>query len=314
MANGNWWETSDGDHIEPIGGALAGLGRISGHETDFSRAIDSHRDLTFGNGDKPGILGTGRFQGSWYAPASDASQIPGAAGLHAAIQQGYNGSQARGPSQMQGGYIDPRMQDQTRGQQGSLAALLQQRAMGTGGPSAAELQMQRGLDSNMSQAMSMAASQRGQNAGGGMRAMMQQRAQLGQQGIADAGVLRAQEQMGAQNSLGQLLTGMRGQDIGMATGQAQLDQSTNQSNLAAKMQQKQMNDQMTQYYMTQGMTLAQAQQQAAMDMERLRVQQNIAEQQLKDKAYNDSAQANTNLVKGVVSMINPMMGMGGGGK
>lgn len=287
----NWWETSSGDHIEPLGGGASALAKAftGGEENDVSRAIESHRDLTFGTGEKPGILGTGRFVGNYYQPGADAAQVPGYQGFQQQIAQGYAGAPVREGMQMNG-----RQQQMARGQQQGLANALQARVNGTGGPSVAEQQMNRGLNQNMSQAMAMMAAQRGQNAGGSMRQIANQRAMMGQQGVADAGVMRAQEQMGAENTLGQLLAGMRGQDIGVASGNAQLG-----------MQQRQMNDDMTKYYMAQGLNLAQAQQQAAMDLERLRVQQNIGANQIQAQSYENARKGNSDLL----SMVGSFVGM-----
>lgn len=160
-------------------------------------------------------------------------------------QQMREGAAAAG--NRQGVAIDQGPQDAWRQQQMGLAQALQAQAYGTGGPSAAELQMGRGLDTNMAQAMAMQAAQRGQNAGGNMRAIANQRATMGQQSIADTGLLRAQEQMAAQNQYGQMLAGARGLDIGLASGQAQLDAT-----------QRAQNDQMTQYYLNMGFNLDQA--------------------------------------------------------
>lgn len=165
---------------------------------------------------------------------------------------------SRGPASAMAAQINTGQSDQMRGRQMGLADLLDAQARGTGGPSAAELQMRRGADQNVANAMGMMAAQRGSNAGAAMRQIGQQRAAIGAQTNADAGLMRAQEQMSAQNQLGQLLTGVRGQDMSMATGQAQLQQQAGLANLQSSVQQRAMNDQMVQYYTSAGMSLDQA--------------------------------------------------------
>jgi hypothetical protein len=126
---------------------------------------------------------------------------------------------------------------QARAGQNTLLGQLQSRAAGTGGPSVAEMQMQRGLEANRNQLASQAASA---PAGGGalnQRNLMRQQAQAGQQAVADTGMLRAQEQQQAEQSLAGLLGQQRGQD----------------------MQQQGAADQLTQQYLQMGLGLDQAQ-------------------------------------------------------
>lgn len=86
---------------------------------------------------------------------------------------------------------------------------LQQRALGEGGPSPAELQLMAGLDRTRQQASGMAASQRGVSPALAARLAQQFGAQAGTQTNQQAALLRAQEQMGAEQSLAQALQSQR---------------------------------------------------------------------------------------------------------
>lgn len=132
------------------------------------------------------------------------------------------------------------------------------RAMGQAGPSVAEKQMQQGIAQNIAAAQSAAASQRGLTPAQAARLAEQSRAQSTQQGIAQASLLRAQEQMGAAQQYGGLLSGARAQDI----------------------QQQQLNDRMRQYYMSQGMNFEEANRRAAIEAEKMRLQQNLTMNQI----------------------------------
>ena len=102
-------------------------------------------------------------------------------------------------------------QNQIRGMQMSLIQQLQDQAAGRG-PSLAQMQLQQGTDRNISQAMALGQSQRGAGAQGMLKGIQGQQAGIAQGMAGDAAILRLQEQMAAQNALGQQLGGTRGQD------------------------------------------------------------------------------------------------------
>ncbi len=102
-------------------------------------------------------------------------------------------------------------QNQTRGMQMQLMQQLQDQAAGNG-PSLAQMQLQKGTDQNISQAMALGASQRGAGQAGMMKGIAQQQAQIGQGMANDSAMLRLQEQMQARQMLGSGLQGMRGGD------------------------------------------------------------------------------------------------------
>lgn len=174
---------------------------------------------------------------------------------------------------------DRAYQQQARGQQQTLADALAMRASGQGGPSIAEQQLQMGQDAALQNALSMARGQRG-NQALAMRQAQQQGGQLQAQTNAQAAMLRAQEQQAAEASLGQLLAGMRGQDLGSAQmglgaqqgmmgltnqlglGQAGLNQGTSLANLQSQnqgldraQQQRQFDEQMAMQRQQQIMSL-----------------------------------------------------------
>jgi hypothetical protein len=127
-----------------------------------------------------------------------------------------------------GANINMAPQDQLRAQQMAFAQQLQQQAQGIGAPSVANLQLQAGTDRGLAQQMAMAASQ-----GGGALAQRQSQrgmADISQAAAGQAAALRAQEQLAAQNQYAQALSGVRGQDIGLATSQAGFDQQTGLAN------------------------------------------------------------------------------------
>lgn len=97
----------------------------------------------------------------------------------------------------------PNAQEQT------LTDALMAQAQGTGGPSAAQLQMQAGVDQASNQAMGVAAAQRGMSPALAARQAQQAGAQMSQQANQQAGILRAQEQLNAQQAAGSMLASQR---------------------------------------------------------------------------------------------------------
>ena len=147
-------------------------------------------------------------------------------------------------------------QEAARAQQGGLAQALQARVSGQA-PSAAGLQLQQGLDAQISAQRAQAASARGVSPGMAQRLAARNIAQSQQATNQQAASLRAGEQAQAEQTLGQVLSGMRGQDL---QSRAQLDSAT-------------------QSYIAMGMSHEQATQQALADLERLRGEQALGVQQ-----------------------------------
>lgn len=118
-----------------------------------------------------------------------------------------------------------------RGRQIGLLGALENSAYGRG-PSIADTQMRQGLDAAIRQQQALAASGRG-NA-----AMAQRQASLNASGMAQnmagqAAINRLQEQQQAQGMLGQMLSGVRGQDVGLAQFNAQQQAQNRAMNDAA---------------------------------------------------------------------------------
>lgn len=214
-------------------------------------------------------------------------------------------AQAANANERQRPQFDFGYQNQSRDAQMLLMQQLQAQASGQG-PSLAQLQLQRGQDSALANAMAMGASQRGANQAGSLRAIGTQQAGIQQGLAADSAALRLQEQMQAQQQLMGLTGQMRGQDIGAAGAQAQFAQ-----------QGQKMNDEMVQFYTSQGMSLQDAQMKAAQELEKLRVQQNIAMQKMQqessDSTFRTSQEKQTADVKAGLEGTGMVLDVIGGG-
>lgn len=148
--------------------------------------------------------------------------------------------------------FDTSPQGQFRSREMGLADYLGRVARGEGGPSPAELQLNRATDRNMGQALSLALSARGGNQIAALKQAGDQRALISQDAGSQAAELRAHEQQAAQQALGQVLASGRGGDINLAS-----------ADLQGQMQQQAQRDQMVQYYVSQGLSLDQAKELAA---------------------------------------------------
>lgn len=139
-------------------------------------------------------------------------------------------------------------------------------------PSLAQQQLQQGMDTNLQNAMAMAVS-RGGSRGANIRGAAYQAGQQGQAMAGQAAMLRSQELNDARSGLlnvAQGQGGVRTTDAGIAGQQQQ-----------AQLAQQQMNDQLTQYYTSQGLNLQQAQWQANMDLQQQMAQQHTSAQSIK---------------------------------
>lgn len=252
--------------------------------------------LVFGGGDNPGILGTGQYQVDPYQISSRAGTIAGADGMRANAHNLAMGARNRQAATMQAAQIDGSQQNQFRDQQQSLAQALMAQANGQG-PSLAQGQLKQATDRNLAQALALQNSQRGAGSASALRNLAFQRAAMGQQAAADSSQLALTEQMQARNQLGQVLAGARGQDMDFAFQQAGFNQQANANNLQADMQQRSLNDAMTQRFMQMGFDVASAQQQAALQLEQLRVNQNLGYNQIQSGAYAGSARSWQNLLQ-----------------
>lgn len=166
--------------------------------------------------------------------------------------------------------------------QEQLGNLMWQRAMGQG-PSIAEMQMGRGMDRAVAAQLAMAAGAPASQRAAAQRTAASNIGGIQQDIVGQGAMLRAQEQLAAQEGYGRLATGARGQDIQLGTAQAGLEQQAmlqqagfqqqaGQANLQAQIQMQGMNDALTQYYMQMGFNRDVAMQQAAAQMETLMAQ------------------------------------------
>jgi hypothetical protein len=113
---------------------------------------------------------------------------------------------------------------QTRAKNMEVMGTVQDRAMGRGGPSPAELQMKQGQDRAVAQQAALAASGGQMDAAMARRQAMLGAAQIGQRTASDTALLRANEQIAAQNTFGGMANAQLGSDLsarGQTFGQAQ---------------------------------------------------------------------------------------------
>ncbi len=177
--------------------------------------------------------------------------------------------------------IDTNAANQARGLQTALGSQLLAASQGQG-PSAAQAQMGKATDAAVAQQLGLAASSRG-NPAIALRNAAANTAQITQGAATDSAVLRAQEIQSAQGQLGALSTNLRGQDIGLASDQAQLNQqmglanlgNQQQSNMAGAQlseQHSQFQQQLAAQYMAGGMNAEQARIQALQDYQKFGAQ------------------------------------------
>lgn len=128
-----------------------------------------------------------------------------------------------------------------RNNQQNLVKMLEQQASGQG-PSQAGLMLQKAQEGNANSQMAMANSGRG-NATLGMQGAQANTARLGAQSGQDAAIARMQEIYNAQNQLGGVLQGARGQDQNLSMFNTGQQNQQSQANLEARLRQMGMNDQ-----------------------------------------------------------------------
>lgn len=257
----------------PIGGMVAGAGGISGL-----------KNSVFGNGQDPGILGTGMFDPQ--KQAINEKSFTDASGYDA--RRAEFAAQLAQAQARQGAQINQGASNEVRGRQMTLADQLTAQAAGQG-PSLAGMQLQQATNRNLAQAAALASSGRGGAQGGlGMRQVQNQQADIAGQAARDAAILRVQEQLQARESLGGLLNQTRGTDVSLATNQAQIQQDQNA-----------LNDQQSRFYGQGMMDLDQKQREALMALEKLKVDQQVANEQARAGAYAGAAKSRGDLIGNV---------------
>lgn len=248
----------------------------------------------FGNQNDPGLLGTGHRQVQRYDVDPNAANIPGYQGLQDSLARGLANAGGRAAPQ-----VDARAQDQMRAGQNSLISGLQAQAGGTG-PSLAQNQLRAATDRNLSQALAVAQTAGAGNAGA-LRNVANQRAAIGQEAAGQSADLRLNEQMQAQNQLGQVLAGARGQDIALGSQNAQLQQGQNA-----------LNDNLVQFYTGKGLDLATAQTQARMQMEQMRQSGALGFEGLANQSYYGAADTRQQYGQGLINGLSRLAGLGAG--
>lgn len=129
--------------------------------------------------------------------------------------------------------IDLGYSNQVRGRQGNLANALQRRVAGQA-PSVAALQGQAGIAQAFQNASRIAANARGVNRGLALRSGAEAASTGMAQANRDATMLRAQEQVAAEQTLGQQLAQQRAQDLQQRAGSLQAAQANQQAQLGAQ--------------------------------------------------------------------------------
>lgn len=178
-----------------------------------------------------------------------------------------------------------------------LANALQQQSQGGGPPSIAQQMLANQTNQNIMNAQSQAASMRGVNPAMALRMQQGQAANMNQQAANQGAMLRSQEILNAQQALGGLTQGMRGQDIDLA--QAQQAGDLSRGNL------------ILQGIGAQGQN-AQAAVEGARDLAKLKVQQHTAMSGINQQAYADAAKRRGEGVSGIASgIMGGLSGIGG---
>lgn len=164
--------------------------------------------------------------------------------------------------------LDTAPQAEWRERQGEIADMYAARMRGEA-PSVAEQQFQRSQEANIRAAQAAAASTRGRMAGGTAQRILQDRmGQMNLEGAQQAAQLRADEQARAEQMYAGLVQGARGQDLSMAGEEANI-----------LLNQQQIRDNMTRYYMSQGYSIDAAEQASLRDYQTM----------LSDQVYRNEA-------------------------
>ena len=198
--------------------------------------------------------------------------------------------------------------ERARGSQDALLQQLLDQAAGRG-PSPAQMMLQQAADRNLSDAAALTNTQRGLGATAASSQVAGQRAQIGQETARDAGILRLQEQMQAVQAAGGLASNMRGQDVGQAQAQAQVQLA--KDNLNASLRQK---------YLDMRYSAEQADRTAMMDLEKLQTGQALTltgmhQQQFDrgEKQRREDFQTFLKSMGGVGDFLLKLFSMGSGG-
>ena len=318
----NWWEKGDDLTVGDIARDPVGIVNIDAMKNEFDSKKYTPLATDFGQYDRE------QREQNQEQIALDRQRASGAQNRIAPTSYAAGQANVTGYG---GANVNLAPSNQFRGGQSDLAAALLARAQGQGGPSPAELQMRRGQEQASRRALGLAASQSGVAPGLALRQAQDAQSQMLLDTNQQTAILRSQEQMQAEQALGGLLQGARGQDLGAASEQARLlqeaglfsagaqnqaglqkagfNQQTGLANQQAQITQQQLNDQFTQYYESLGFSREQAQQQAAQQAA-IAYQNIMSQQQISANAVNQAtAESNAQRAQDAEAGV---MGMAGG--
>ncbi len=231
-----------------VGGAVGGvLGGVTGGILDASGAQNTFQPST------PNIsfqAGAPKNAFSAYAPMNSFQAYAPTEDFHAEQAKLDESNYANAISGMQNQMLTGQgPASDTIGQQNALAQMLQQQAAGTGGPSVAENMLRQQTQQNAQMQAGAIGGLRGVNTGLAARSILGQGAGMQQEAASQGALMRAQEQLNAQNAL----AGVLGQKGGLQLGQQQnaiagfgtaggLQNTQNQNRISNLMQQQQLNE------------------------------------------------------------------------
>lgn len=206
-------------------------------------------------------------------------------------------------------------QDQTRAQQQALIGQLAQASSGMG-PSVAQQQLKTATDRSMASNLAMAATA---GTPGAQRAAAFQNAAATQDMAGQSANLRAQEIQSAQGLLASTAQGVRGQDLGLraqdigvaqgnqqaglqaSIAQAGLTQDANKTNLVSGVDQQNNRDQLVQKYLSMGMSLDQANEQAQIQQNQFNAQLLANQEAAKHGVNTQNTASSTQFLGGLLS-------------
>ncbi len=182
----------------------------------------------YAQGARPGV---GPALGDWLFGGKDTRGIASGPAT-GAFQTQY----AQGMLDRSAPMMDTTQSNQARGQQQNLADMLFRTASGTA-PGAGEMAVNRQIGQAQAAQAAQAMAARGANAALANRTAARANADLGVNGAGQAAIAQTNDQTAAMGNLGQVLGGMRGQDVTVAGAnqQAQMDQQKIQLAALAQM-------------------------------------------------------------------------------
>jgi hypothetical protein len=248
---------------------------------DLGKSLTGVRSTLFGGKNDAGILGTGQFKGEEIPINEDAF-------TNTKRFDKIDKDFANEIAGIKGTRLDTMPQGQARQMQLDLANALRTQSQGGGPPSIAQQMLNNQTSQNILNAQSQAASMRGVNPAMALRMQQGQAANLNQQAANQGAMLRSQEILNAQQALGNISSGMRGQDIGLAEAQQQGALNRGQMVLQGLGQRGQLAGQATQ---------------GARDLEQLKVQQRLGMAGVNQKAQEAAGAQRGKILGGVAGGI-----------